>query len=79
MHTYDAIISGYGPTGATLANLLGTMGLKVTVIEREWAIFDKPRAITAPARTTPSVGASLGSHLVPIVKFPDIVLRDACA
>ena len=52
MHTYDAIISGYGPTGATLANLLGTMGLKVAVIEREWAIFDKPRAITADHEAT---------------------------
>lgn len=47
METYDAIISGYGPTGATLANLLGTMGLKVAVVEREKDIYDKPRAITA--------------------------------
>ncbi|WP_321961363.1 bifunctional 3-(3-hydroxy-phenyl)propionate/3-hydroxycinnamic acid hydroxylase [Paraburkholderia sp. J7] len=47
METYDAIISGYGPTGATLANLLGTMGLKVAIVEREKDIYDKPRAITA--------------------------------
>jgi 3-(3-hydroxy-phenyl)propionate hydroxylase len=47
METYDAIISGYGPTGATLANLLGTMGLKVAIVEREKGIYDKPRAITA--------------------------------
>ncbi|WP_321857296.1 bifunctional 3-(3-hydroxy-phenyl)propionate/3-hydroxycinnamic acid hydroxylase [Paraburkholderia tropica] len=47
METYDAIIAGYGPTGATLANLLGNMGMKVAVVEREKAIFDKPRAITA--------------------------------
>jgi len=47
METYDAIISGYGPTGVTLANLLGTMGLRVAVVERDKAIYDKPRAITA--------------------------------
>lgn len=47
MYTYDAIISGYGPTGATLANLLGAMGMRVAVIEREKTIFAKPRAITA--------------------------------
>ncbi|WP_322044690.1 bifunctional 3-(3-hydroxy-phenyl)propionate/3-hydroxycinnamic acid hydroxylase [Paraburkholderia sp. J67] len=47
METYDAIIAGYGPTGATLANLLGTYGLRVAVVERETAVYDKPRAITA--------------------------------
>lgn len=52
MQTFDAIISGYGPTGATLANLLGSMGMRVAVIERENAIFDKPRAITADHEAT---------------------------
>lgn len=47
METYDAIIAGYGPTGATLANLLGGMGMKVAVVERELGIYDQPRAITA--------------------------------
>lgn len=47
METYDAIIAGFGPTGATLANLLGAMGMKVAVVEREKEIYDKPRAITA--------------------------------
>lgn len=47
METYDAIISGYGPTGATLANLLATMGMRVAVVERDKEIYDKPRAITA--------------------------------
>jgi 3-(3-hydroxy-phenyl)propionate hydroxylase len=44
---YDAIISGYGPTGATLANLLGTRGWRVVVLEQSPQIYDKPRAITA--------------------------------
>ncbi|RKP53528.1 bifunctional 3-(3-hydroxy-phenyl)propionate/3-hydroxycinnamic acid hydroxylase [Pararobbsia silviterrae] len=47
METYDVIIAGYGPTGATLANLLGVSGLRVAVVEREKGIYDKPRAITA--------------------------------
>jgi 3-(3-hydroxy-phenyl)propionate hydroxylase len=47
MEIYDAIIAGYGPTGVTLANLLGTQGLRVAVVEREKGIYDKPRAITA--------------------------------
>jgi 3-(3-hydroxy-phenyl)propionate hydroxylase len=47
METYDAVIAGFGPTGATLANLLGSMGMRVAVVEREKGIYDKPRAITA--------------------------------
>ena len=33
--TYDVAVIGYGPTGATAANLLGQLGLKVLVIERD--------------------------------------------
>jgi 3-(3-hydroxy-phenyl)propionate hydroxylase len=47
MEIYDAIIAGYGPTGVTLANLLGTQGMRVAVVEREKGVYDKPRAITA--------------------------------
>ena len=42
----DVIIVGFGPVGATLANLLGALGLTVTVVERNREIYDKPRAIT---------------------------------
>ena len=42
---YDAIISGCGPVGATLAVLLGQNGLNVLVLERFQSVFDKPRAI----------------------------------
>ena len=44
--TYDAVIVGYGPVGATTAALLGKAGLRVAVIEQETGIYDKPRAIT---------------------------------
>lgn len=42
---FDIIIIGYGPTGATLANLLGQYGHKVAVIEKEPAIYPFPRAV----------------------------------
>jgi 3-(3-hydroxy-phenyl)propionate hydroxylase len=43
---YDVAIVGYGPVGAIFANLLANYGLKIAVIERASAIYDKPRAIT---------------------------------
>ena len=43
----DVLISGFGPTGATLAALLGKRGYRVLAIDRMGAIYDKPRAITA--------------------------------
>lgn len=43
--TYDIAIVGYGPTGATLANLLGLQGFRVAVIEREPGLQPLPRAV----------------------------------
>lgn len=42
---FDVAIIGLGPTGATLANLLGDFGLSVLVLEREAGIYDLPRAV----------------------------------
>lgn len=42
---FDIAIIGYGPAGATLANLLGQSGLSVLVLEKEAAIYPLPRAI----------------------------------
>ncbi|WP_137148642.1 bifunctional 3-(3-hydroxy-phenyl)propionate/3-hydroxycinnamic acid hydroxylase [Mycolicibacterium sp. CR10] len=44
--TYDVAIIGYGPTGATAANILGQLGLKVVVIERDPDIYGRARAIS---------------------------------
>ncbi|MCV7197486.1 bifunctional 3-(3-hydroxy-phenyl)propionate/3-hydroxycinnamic acid hydroxylase [Mycobacterium angelicum] len=44
--TYDVAVIGYGPTGATAANLLGRLGLKVVVIERDPDIYGRARAIS---------------------------------
>lgn len=45
-NTYDAAVIGYGPTGATAANLLGQLGLKVLVIERDPDVYSRARAIS---------------------------------
>jgi 3-(3-hydroxy-phenyl)propionate hydroxylase len=44
--TYDVAIVGYGPVGVTAANLLGQLGLKVVVVERDPNIYARARAIS---------------------------------
>ena len=44
--TYDVAVIGYGPTGVTAANLLGAMGLRVAVLERDAEIYTRARAIS---------------------------------
>lgn len=43
---FDALIVGFGPVGATLANLMLRRGLSVAVVEAATEVYDKPRAIT---------------------------------
>lgn len=42
---HDVLIIGLGPTGASLANLLGAMGLDTVVIDREPGLLNLPRAV----------------------------------
>jgi 3-(3-hydroxy-phenyl)propionate hydroxylase len=44
--THDVAVIGYGPTGATAANILGKLGLKVLVIERDKDVYGRARAIS---------------------------------
>jgi 3-(3-hydroxy-phenyl)propionate hydroxylase len=44
--TYDVAVIGYGPTGATAANLLGALGLRVLVMERDPDVYGRARAIS---------------------------------
>ena len=44
METFDVGIVGYGPVGATLANLLGRHGMSVALFERDPAPHALPRA-----------------------------------
>lgn len=43
--SYDVAVIGYGPSGATLAHLLGLLGLRVLVLERDAAAYHLPRAV----------------------------------
>jgi 3-(3-hydroxy-phenyl)propionate hydroxylase len=43
--TFDVVIVGLGPVGATIANLLGTYGVRTLVVERDTSINRAPRAI----------------------------------
>lgn len=42
---FDVIVVGYGPTGATLANLLGQAGHRVAIADSFADVFEQPRAI----------------------------------
>jgi len=42
---FDICVIGFGPVGASLANLLGRDGLKVVVLEREPSVYHLPRAV----------------------------------
>ncbi len=43
--TYDVVLSGFGPTGACLAGLLGRAGRRVCVVERDRDVYALPRAV----------------------------------
>ena len=42
----DVAVIGYGPTGVTAANLLGALGVRVIVIERDTSVYARARAIS---------------------------------
>ena len=42
---HDVAIVGYGPVGATLAGLLGKVGVDVLVFDKNHEIYPKPRAV----------------------------------
>ena len=42
--THDVAVIGYGPVGVTAANLLGQMGLRVLVVERDADVYARARA-----------------------------------
>ncbi|MYN14424.1 bifunctional 3-(3-hydroxy-phenyl)propionate/3-hydroxycinnamic acid hydroxylase [Pusillimonas sp. TS35] len=44
-HDVEVIVVGGGPVGVTLANLLGTYGVRTLVLERSASILDYPRAV----------------------------------
>ena len=44
--SFDVAVVGFGPTGATLAALLGQAGVPTLVLEKSKAVYDKPRAFS---------------------------------
>ncbi|HEY5209459.1 MAG TPA: bifunctional 3-(3-hydroxy-phenyl)propionate/3-hydroxycinnamic acid hydroxylase [Stellaceae bacterium] len=46
---FDVAIIGYGPVGAVLANLLGLLGVRTVMLEREASIYHQPRAASFDA------------------------------
>ena len=42
--SFDVAVVGLGPAGSVCAAMLGSLGLKTIAIEREQAVYDKPRA-----------------------------------
>lgn len=42
---WDVAVVGFGPVGAALANLLGVLGVRCVVLEREGAAYHLPRAV----------------------------------
>ena len=44
VETYDVVVTGLGPVGACLANILGTMGFSALVVEQTDGLEMRPRA-----------------------------------
>jgi 3-(3-hydroxy-phenyl)propionate hydroxylase len=79
---HDVAIVGLGPTGATLASLLGQRGLDVLVLDREADIYPLPRAVHFDGecmRVFQSIGIAeaLASQVIvsPGMKFVDTAGR----
>ena len=63
----DVIISGGGPVGLTLANLLGQAEIRVIVLEKNDSPYDIPRAITLDDEGCRTIqAAALDKQFLPI-------------
>ena len=75
---YDIVIAGAGPSGLTLANHLGTLGVRTLVIEKLPTLIDYPRGVGVDdeaLRSFQAVGLvdAVRRHTVPnqIMRFVD--------
>lgn len=75
---YDVVIAGAGPCGLTLANHLGSLGVRTLVVEKLPALIDYPRGVSVDdeaLRSFQAVGLvdAVRRHTVPnqIVRFID--------
>jgi len=74
----DVVIAGAGPTGLTLANLLGRLGIRATVLERLPRLIDYPRGVGVDDEALRSFQAAglveaVRRHTVPnqVMRFAD--------
>ncbi len=65
---FDVVVVGYGPTGLTLAALLGAQGHQVAVVERWPSLYGKPRLTHIDGET---------ARLISQVADADQALRDS--
>lgn len=68
LEMFDVIVVGYGPTGLTLASLLGGQGHQVAVVERWPTLYGKPRLTHIDGET---------ARLISQVADADHALRDS--
>jgi 3-(3-hydroxy-phenyl)propionate hydroxylase len=54
----DILIVGAGPTGLTLANLLGKSGIRTIIVERNSSPVDEPRAVSIDDESMRSIQAA---------------------
>ena len=70
MSDVDVALVGLGPTGATLANLLGAYGISTLVLERDTQVYPLPRAVHFDGETM-RILQSLGlQHAVQAISRP---------
>ncbi|RYY93857.1 MAG: bifunctional 3-(3-hydroxy-phenyl)propionate/3-hydroxycinnamic acid hydroxylase [Comamonadaceae bacterium] len=79
---WDIVIAGAGPTGLTLANFLGMLGVRTLVLEQLPRLIDYPRGVgmdDETLRTFQALGlaAQVRSHTVPgqVMRFLDAKRR----
>lgn len=70
LSSFDVLVVGCGPVGATAANLLGTYGVRTLVIDRRDGVYELPRAGTCDDETmriwqTVGLADKLMPHLLP--------------
>lgn len=83
---WDVIVCGAGPTGLTLANLLGVLGVRTLVVERLPALIDYPRGVGMDDESLRCFQAAglvdeVRRHTVPnqILRFNDKTGRELAA
>jgi len=65
---YPVIVLGAGPTGLTLANLLGVYGVRTLLLERNASTVDEPRAVSIDDESLRTVqAAGLADQILPSI------------